>query len=285
MSKLVIGTAQFGLNYGIFNKTEKTSSADIKNILNLANKNHINTLDTAFNYGSSEEVLGETGIDDFQVITKTSSLIHGVENVIDSFYNSLEKLNKNDVYGLLIHNINEVTNKEFSRLYKCLTSLKKQGLIKKIGFSIYTPEQVDFLLDNFSFDLIQIPINVFDQRLINGGQLIKLKNKGVEIHARSIFLQGVLLELNKIPHFFLEWNDHFQMYKNELNKYSFLDSALGFVLNIDEIDKVVVGVNNSEQFEQIIESSKKNIKFNVHTMKKFAIDDSNLLNPSNWNKE
>ena len=76
MSKLVIGTAQFGLDYGIFNKTERTSSANVKNILTLAKKNHINILDTAFSYGSSEQVLGKIDIKDFQVITKTSRLNH-----------------------------------------------------------------------------------------------------------------------------------------------------------------------------------------------------------------
>jgi aryl-alcohol dehydrogenase-like predicted oxidoreductase len=284
VSKLVIVTAQFGLDYGIFNKTERTSSANVKNILTLAKKKHINTLDTAFSYGSSEQVLGKIGINDFQVITKTSPLNKGVENVIDCFYQSLEKLNKTEIYGLLIHNISEVTNKEFSRLYKLLISFKEQGLIQKIGFSSYTPEQVNFLLENFDFDLIQLPINVFDQRLINGGQLMQLKNKGVEIHARSVFLQGILLELNKIPKFFFEWKDHFDMYKNELGGNSFLDFALGFVLNISAIDRVVVGVNNSQQLEEIIESSRKKIKFNSEDTKKFGIDDVNLLNPSNWKR-
>lgn len=82
MSKLVVGTAQFGLDYGIFNKTERTSSINIKNILTLAKKNHINILDTAFSYGSSEQVLEKIGINDFQAITKTSPLNKGVENVI-----------------------------------------------------------------------------------------------------------------------------------------------------------------------------------------------------------
>ena len=282
MSRLVIGTVQFGLDYGIFNKTERTSSINIKNILTLAAKSNINMLDTAYSYGCSEQALGEVGIKDFQVITKTSPLNKGVENVVDCFYQSLKKLNKTEIYGLLIHNIDEVTSKDFSRLYKNIINFQEQGLIQKIGFSSYTPQQVNFLLENFDFDLIQLPINIFDQRLINGGQLMQLKNKGIEIHARSVFLQGILLELKKIPRFFLEWKNHFDMYENELNGNSLLDFALGFVLNISEIDKVVIGVNNCQQLEEIIESSQKKINFKSEDMKKFGIDDVNLLNPSNW---
>ena len=202
MNKLALGTAQFGLDYGVTNSEGKVQVEEVELILGCAKENSINTLDTAASYGNSEEVLGSIGISDFQIITKTIPLKNGVDEVIKHFQQSLTFLNKSSVNGLLIHNINEIEHKNFNTLFKELTELKRQGLVNKIGFSTYTPEQVDFLLKNFDFDLIQVPFNIFDNRLIQGGQLQALNNKGMEVHARSVFLQGVLLDFNNLSNYF-----------------------------------------------------------------------------------
>tara|TARA_B100000795_G_C22778408_1_gene431116 strand:+ start:148 stop:993 length:846 start_codon:yes stop_codon:yes gene_type:complete len=279
MNKLALGTVQFGLDYGLSNDKGKTSYEEAKKIIKILKVNNIDTLDTAPEYGSSEKVLGKIGVNNFHLVTKTSPLKFGVDNVIKSFHQSLKNLNTKSVDGLLIHNIEEVKDSAFDDLFKELLRLKQDKLINKIGFSAYMPEQVDFLLNNFDFDLIQVPINVFDTRLIDGGQLLSLKNKKIEVHARSIFLQGLLLDFKKLDVYFSQWINQFNCYQEEVNasNLSLLEYALNYVINIKEIDKVVVGVNNEKQ---LIEITK--VKLEKNNLKAYPLRDINLLNPSLW---
>ena len=279
MSRLALGTVQFGLDYGITNQNGQVAMGEIKSILDTAKNNRINTLDTAASYGNSEEVLGRAGIDNFQVITKTIPIKNGVNAVVREFHQSLKKLKQRKVNGLLVHDIKEIEHKQFDLLFKKLTELKQQGLVNKIGFSTYEPKQVDFLLKNFDFDLIQVPFNVFDTRLIDGGQLQALKNQNIEIHARSVFLQGLLLDFEHLSDYFSTWKDQFNEYQimTRESELTLLEYALNFVLDVQEIDKVLVGVNNEQQLKKIIKSIKGQNGLNA-----YFIDDVNLLNPSLW---
>ena len=277
--KLALGTAQFGLDYGVTNQDGQVTIEEVESILDFAKINGIDTLDTASRYGNSEQVLGDAGVDGYQIVTKTVSLKSDVNGVIKGFYQSLENLNQKAVDGLLIHDINEVNDKKFNRLFERLDELKQQGLVNKIGFSTYAPEQVDFLLENFDFDIIQLPINVFDNRLIQGGQLKALKDRNIEVHARSVFLQGVLLNFDSLSGYFSIWKEQFDTYQAMVSDrgLSLLEYALNFVLNIKEIDKVLVGVNREDQLKEIVQS--------VHSQKDisaYPINDINLLNPSLW---
>ena len=279
MSKLALGTVQFGLDYGITNQNGQVTIKEVKGILDFSKENGIDVLDTASGYGNSEKVLGEVGVDNYQIITKTISLKNGVDKVIDGFYQSLNDLSQKQVEGLLIHNIQDIENKQFSALFNKLNELKQQGLIKKIGFSTYTPEQVNFLLENFDFNIIQVPFNVFDTRLIQSGQLQALKSKGVEIHARSVFLQGVLLDFDNLSDYFLTWKAQFTEYQAMVKNsgLSLLEYALNFVLSVQEIDRVLVGVNNEQQLREIVLSLK-----GLDGLEDYFINDINLLNPSLW---
>jgi len=203
MSKLALGGVQFGIDYGIANTKGQVQIEEVQSILNYAKKNGVNILDTASGYGDSEEVLGKVGVDNFQIITKTTSIKQGVNGVVRIFYQSLKNLKQKKAYGLLIHDIGEIEHKQFDTLLIELARLKRQGLVKKIGVSVYNSQQIDYVLDNFSIDLIQLPINILDQRLINDESLVKLKKHNVEIHARSALLQGLLLmSINTIPYWF-----------------------------------------------------------------------------------
>ena len=279
MSKLALGTVQFGLDYGITNQSGQVTIKEVKGILDFSKENGIDVLDTASGYGNSEKVLGEVGVDNYQIITKTISLKNGFDKVIDGFYQSLDDLSQKQVEGLLIHNIQDIENKQFSALFNKLNELKQQGLIKKIGFSTYTPEQVNFLLENFDFNIIQVPFNVFDTRLIQSGQLQALKSKGVEIHARSVFLQGVLLDFDNLSDYFLTWKAQFTEYQAMVKNsgLSLLEYALNFVLSVQEIDRVLVGVNNEQQLREIVLSLK-----GLDGLEDYFINDINLLNPSLW---
>ncbi len=279
MNKLALGTVQFGLDYGVTNNSGKVQIKEVRSILEFAKNNDINVLDTAARYGNSEEVLGSADVGDFQVITKTTPLKNDVNEVINNFYKSLKNLNKDQVYGLLVHDVGDIDNEQFDLLYRKIIELKQQGLVSKIGFSTYTPEQVDFLLKNFDFDLIQVPFNVFDNRLIQGGQLKALNNKGIEIHARSVFLQGILLDFNNIPCYFSTWKKEFNDYQEVVKDrgLSLIEYALNYALNVEEIDKVLVGVNSKEQLIDIVNAAQKQATTNA-----FTIDNLDLLNPSRW---
>ncbi len=275
--KLSIGTVQFGVDYGISNTKGQTALAEVKEILKLAKNHNITTLDTSPAYGNAEQALGATSVDKWQIITKTTAFTD-TQSVINDFHQSLANLKQKSVYGLLIHHINDIYQTGFDNLYQALIKLKQQELVEKIGFSIYTPDQVDFLLANYDFDLIQVPINVFDQRLIQGGQLQVLKTKGVEVHARSIFLQGLLLAESK-NNYFAPWDTQFKHYFLHLqnNNISKLQSALSFATSIKELDKIIIGVNNAHQLQEIL--SLKHIDMDYQN---FSIDDERLLNPALW---
>ena len=277
--KLALGTVQFGLDYGITNHGGQVVIDEVKDILDYAKINNIDTLDTAARYGNSEQILGEVGVNNYRIITKSTPLKNGVDGVIKGFYQSLDNLNIGQVDGLLIHNIDDVKDKRFGDLFHKLNELKEKGLINKIGFSTYTPDQVDFLLENFDFDLIQVPFNVFDTRLIEGGQLQALKKKNIEIHARSIFLQGVLLDFDNLSSYFSKWKKQFDKYQSTVEKsgLSLLEYALNFTLNVQEIDKILVGVNSADQLKEIVQAKKKQSSLSA-----FPIDDIALLNPGLW---
>ena len=278
--KLALGTVQFGLDYGVTNYDGQVTIDKVKSILNYAKDNGIDTLDTAAGYGNSEQVLGEVGVNNYRIITKTTPLKNGIDGVIKGFYQSLDSLNIGQVDGLLIHNIDDTKDKRFGKLFYKLNELKEEGVIKKIGFSTYTPEQVDFLLENFDFDLIQVPFNVFDTRLVEGGQLKALKKKNIEIHARSVFLQGVLLSFDSLSDYFSTWDAQFEQYQGLVREkeLSLLEYALNFALNTQELDKILVGVDSVNQLTDIVNAFKSDVD-----LKAFKIDDINLLNPNLWN--
>jgi len=280
-SKLALGTVQFGLDYGVANHTGQVKAGEARRILDYSKKNKIKTLDTASAYGESERVLGEIGVNDYEIITKTSSLTNNVQEVVDNLYKSLDNLKTNRVEGLLIHDTCDVQNKWFDDLFGKLRVLQNEGLIGKIGFSTYMPEQIDFLLRNFEFELIQLPFNVFDVRLLDGGQLNKLQIKGVVVHARSVFLQGLLVNFDNLPDYFRVWEKQFQEYQSIVSesRLSLLEYALNFVLNIPQIDKVLVGVTSESQLNEIVNAVKS-----LPKLKAYPVDDINLLNPSLWSK-
>ena len=157
-------------------------------------------------------------------------------------------------------------------------------MIDKIGFSTYTLEQVDFLLENFDFDLIQVPFNIIDNRLIQGGQLKTLNNKGVEVHARSVFLQGLLLMAKQNRHnYFKRWDALWKIWHEWLNdnQLTALEATTRYAVSMSGISKVLVGVDNVYQLEEIISASTGVLP---KIPNELFTNDIDLLNPSNWSK-
>lgn len=290
--RIGLGTVQFGTNYGFFNKIGKTSFDDVKEILAFAEESNIEVLDTASSYGDSEVVLGKVlpTQHSFRIVTKTpafnTDLITSQDASIlkSTLEFSLTRLHSRHVYGLLVHHVDDLLVPGGRLLIDEMQKLVNSGLVEKIGVSLYTGEQIDRILELFTPDIIQLPVSLFDQRLIESGHLKKLKNKGVEIHARSIFLQGLLLiEPELIPPYFGSMCAHFNLYSHflEVNNLSRLQAALMFALKMQELDTVLVGVSCIKELKEIVNAI-NTIPDIDSDMTFLAIADEKMINPLFW---
>jgi len=283
--KIALGTVQFGTHYGIANTNGQVEKSEAKDILNYAKRFGVDTIDTAIAYGSSEQCLGEIGVDGYQVITKLPEIPDDYGNlkiwVEKHVEESLDALGVETLSGLLLHRPNQLLDKDKKYLWSLLVQLKSDGLVKKIGFSIYTPDELDELWDSFKPDLVQAPYNILDRRLETSGWLQRMSEENVEIHTRSIFLQGLLLmNEDSRPEKFNKWLTLWNHWKNWLreNDSTPVQAAVSFALSDNRISRVVVGVDSLNQFKDIIAVSSKIGKF----PESFHITDTRLLNPSEW---
>jgi len=290
--KLAIGTVQFGIDYGVTNQIGKTPTGEVKKILEYAQNHSIQVLDTSPAYGESEEVLGEANLESFNVITKTAYISNsGIENkdiaeIENTFQQSLLTLGVDSIYGLFVHNARDFYKSGNWEFYEKLMEFKERGLVKKIGVSVYDRSEIDELYNKYFFDMIQLPMNVFDQRLDDRIMFKELKRGNIEIHARSIFLQGLLLnETSSLPNRFKRVFPMLEEYFLNLEKagMSKIEGALKYIHDIEEIDYAVVGINNVRQLQQINEAFNNISK---STEKKdfsmYACHDRQIIDPRKW---
>jgi aryl-alcohol dehydrogenase-like predicted oxidoreductase len=289
--KYILGTAQFGLDYGVSNGTGRVSDENLFDILQLAYSGGFEYLDTANVYGDAESRVGDNFhlTKNFELITKTahlnrqSSIEENVNLVNVEFKKSLVKMKRSFADTVLVHNCSDLLCASGDRLYETLCDLKSDRLVKRIGVSVYTPYEAKEISSRYNVDVIQFPINVFDQNFESSGVLNFLKSRDIELHARSIFLQGLLLlESDEFPDYFESidsiFKDYFDFLKtNNLNR---IEGAVNYVKQICEIDALVFGVQNSAQLHQIIqilELPKVGLDYS-----NFAVRDSKYINPSLW---
>ena len=195
----------------------------------------------------------------------------------------LGNLKLKSFYAVFVHNTNYLYDKKGHEIYKGLVEAQKKGLVKKIGASTYTIEEIKTIISKYKkMDIIMLPFNVFDQRPIKTKILEKLEKLNIEIYSRSVFLQGLLLmKHNKIPKPFIKWMKKFKNLdllsrKLNLKKY---EICLRYVLSNSYIDKVVVGSDNFNQLKQLA-NTKGILKLNVNNLN--ASTEINLINPSKW---
>lgn len=247
INKLAIGSVQFGLDYGISNESGIVANNEVRAILDYCREVGIDTIDTAYGYGNSEEKLGEQRIGDFKLVTKFPD----TDEIQLSEYlrQSLSRLAVNKLYGYMAHNVNCLIKNP--SIWQRLMGYKEEGIIKKIGFSLYRPEELLRLLDmGMVPDIIQIPYNILDNRF--EGHFSTLRKENIEVHARSCFLQGLFfLKPENLPSFFdpiKHWMKQFQeMYLSADSKVNVL---LNYVLYNSYIDKVVIGIDSLQQLKQ-----------------------------------
>lgn len=287
MTKLVLGSVQFGINYGISNQKGKTNFSEVKEILNFAKKSNINLIDTAIAYGDSEEILGKTGINNFNFISKLPKIPKKCRDidywVQDNIEASLTKLRVQNLYGLLIHDTKDLTGAFGKKLAHSIQKIRSNGLIKKTGISIYDISEIEPALKILKLDLVQAPLNIIDRRLEISGILSKLKSLKVEVHTRSTFLQGLLLlPREKLPFQFNRWSNIWDQWFLELKKKNLdpIEVCLSYPMSLSEVDRIVIGVNNLDQLKKLIKLSKSKI-FN-HDFSFMISNDNLLINPTNW---
>lgn len=276
MGKLVLGTVQFGLQYGV-NSAGRPNEEVVKGILAAAAKGGIGTLDTSSAYGNSEKILGEckTPEERFKIVSKYPK---GEAPVGEMFKGSLNRLKVDKLYGYLLHHFEVYKNNP--KVWDEFIALKESGKVQKIGFSLYTPEELQFILDHKSpFDLIQVPFNIFDRKFLP--YMRELHEKGVEIHVRSTFLQGLFFKDRESLPEKLKPLRKYLLHLDEFSKQSGLsisEIALNYNLQNPYIDGVLIGVDNVEQLNTNLASVKETpIEVEIEVKEK------ELLNPVNWN--
>lgn len=288
--KLGLGTVQFGADYGVANPTGRTAEDEVGAILARAWDAGIDVLDTAPAYGDAEAVLGRRMPPkaEFRVVTKTPSFegrpdpersADVVERTLDR---SLARLGTSRVYGLLAHDLADVVAPGGDALVRRMQEFKRDGRVEKIGVSVYTGREVDLVLQAGWADIVQVPVSVLDQRLVESGHLRRLAAAGVEVHARSVFLQGLLLmEPGSLPAFAVSAAPVLASYRSWLceRKATLVGGALGFLLGLDLVDVAICGVATLAQLEDLLIAARP---FPAQELERFALSDDAVLDPRAW---
>jgi aryl-alcohol dehydrogenase-like predicted oxidoreductase len=287
--KLALGTVQFGVDYGISNRQGKIALNEIKNILSSARTHGITTLDTALAYGDSEQVIGTLNASSsFSIVTKIPSLAKVTSTISDLLEISLAHLKAQQVQALMFHSAEDLLGAKAEHYYQQGSILKQQGKINQLGVSVYCPEQLNKLMNKFYLDIVQVPLNCMDQRFINTELRQKLQANKIEVHVRSVFLQGLLLmPLDELATYFQPFHaqlNNFHVLCKQLNCQA-LTLALSIIHQNPFIDKAVIGCCSTQQLEQVIEhyylAEKLSKEHNI-AIEQLSCDNQALINPSNW---
>lgn len=282
--QLALGTVQFGLDYGVSNAGGQVAMQEIEAILSLAKQNGISVLDTAAAYGNAELRLGELdAAKQFKIITKIGS--NGESQPFrQQLELSLQKLNCSSVSGVMLHNAELLLGADADTNFQQIEQLKQLGLTNKIGLSVYSPQQLTRILDQYKIDLVQLPLNGFDQRFGEPGIIKQLKQQNIEVHCRSLFLQGLLLmPANQRPNWCQQFEAQFDSFEQACQKQqcSKLEGALSIQTPYQHFDFAVLGCTSAAELKQNLSafSQAQNIQLPWHKLK---VDDEQLILPVNW---
>lgn len=283
-SKIVIGSANFGQKYGIPKK--KLSLKNAKTIISRAIKNNILFIDTAPEYGNSEKLIGKLDRKKkLKVITKIPKLPSNLDKkkiekwISQRVHLSLKNTGQKRFYGLLIHNSKDLLSPKGKVLFKNMVEIKKKGLAKKIGVSVYKVKDLKKILKRYRIDIVQLPLNIFNKEFSKNSLLKFLKRKKIEIHARSIFLKGLLVsnQFKNIRNNSKLKNSLYYFYNWALNeKIDTKKFCLGYVIR--KVDRVILGFNKVSQLNKILnyQSIGTNYKLPNFIIKQKNIDLRNL---------
>lgn len=282
-----LGTVQFGMNYGIQNNGRPNLEL-VFNILDEAISNEIFCFDTAMAYGNAEQILGKyicdrnINKDYLKIITKGKSQ-SDFKIIINNIKKSIENMHMEQVYGFLFHDSTVVYSKDKMNL---LNEIKAYGYAKNVGVSIYTPDEALKALE-YDIDIIQVPYNIFDNRLDKVNFFKKAKEKNIIIFARSSLMQGLaLMDYNNLPLNVLFAKDYLIQFDDLCKKYDIdrLNAAVNYVASNEQIDYIVFGTDNLSQFKEYmtIKDKKLPIEFINDIKNCFVNVSEKLVNPTLW---
>jgi aryl-alcohol dehydrogenase-like predicted oxidoreductase len=264
LARIGLGTVQFGMNYGVSNRSSRPGESEVAAILARAVARGVGYIDTAPAYGDAEAMLGRLLPEGhgLRIVTKTPPVAdeiierrHGLE-WLHAFEGSLDRLRVDSLNGLLVHQVADLGKPGWEHLVEALLDVKARGMVGRIGVSVYDEQQLDLAESRFRVELVQLPLNALDRRPIVSGLLGRLKAQGSEIHARSVFLQGLLLmSPAALQEFFGPVRPALTRLHAEWAQrgLSPLAACLAFVLRQPAIDAAVVGVNSLAEFDEIVE--------------------------------
>ncbi len=294
-----MGTVQFGLPYGVANQHGQVSAQEGVRILDLAARSGIDTLDTAAAYGQSEHRLGEIGVSQWKVISKLPALpesCHDAEEWVHAtLARSLQLLGVPKLEGLLLHRPADLAGTQGAHIARAMLHAKALGLVNKLGVSVYSPQDLQDVQERLPLDLVQSPFSILDTRLRDSGWMERLVNSGTEVHARSVFLQGLLLlPPHARPAKFARWHDVWRAWDSYLmqTQQTPLRACLSFAAGTPEIARVVVGVDTAAQLADCVaalESSSHSqaavhakLQDSLRTAMRHA--EPQLIDPRTWNE-
>lgn len=291
--KLALGTAQFGLDYGVTNQCGQVNSGNVKALLSQAMHAGIHILDTAQAYGNAEQVLGDNFPTNhsFQIISKLpaqpdapfdSARRQEWQNGLE---NSLKQLNTSHLDALLLHRASDLKGKDGARLLDWLHDVRDQGLTHRIGVSIYTDTELDHLPLK-DLQIIQLPCSLYDQRLIENHTVDHLQQQGVALHARSLYLQGLLVTPScrwpeSIPAPLRQHHQKLEALASE-RQCSLVDLALGWARQQTWMEAAVVGVTQCSELDALIHSWEKEQPWQPNEDRAWAWSSSKDLDPRQW---
>jgi len=284
MNRIVLGGAQLGLPYGILNGGETLSREEVARILDTAIALGVESIDTAIAYGQSESIIGETAQNRFNIISKLPPLPSDVSNVSEWVHMqvdaSLSRLKCTSLDALLLHRPQDLTGIHGAELYDAISSLKIEKIIHRFGVSIYEPDELANIIGKFDIDIVQAPFNVFDRRIL--GVINHLTALNIEVHVRSVFLQGVLIAGPKgRPQRFEPWSEHFAQFDEWVHStgMSAMSCCLGFALQQPVVAKLVIGATSAESLAEIMASIPSK-HFEVPVQLQSSIEQ--LIDPRYW---
>ena len=285
--KIALGTANFNNKYGIL-KNNISQAQSLKNIFKIIKKQQINYLDTAFDYSSISKLNKNCKLDSIKIITKIKlpkkNKILYIDNLEKIVKAELIKLKISSFEAILIHSIGDLKSVHADIFVKKIKLLKKLNYVKKIGASIYDPKDLKIVFSKFTPEIIQAPINIFDNRILSSKWFGILKKKKIIIQARSIFLQGLLTKKISILKKIITNRSFLLKIKKldswcNLNKISRLEACLNFIKSINEVNILTFGINSPDELIEILDilKKKKNIAFIDFSTKKLEI-----IDPRKW---
>lgn len=282
--KLVLGTVQFGIPYGINNHSGQLSVDCAHSVLDKAKESGIEEIDTADGYGTAPEVLKfyfQRNPGSFRVFSKMGEM--GTVSFSQHLKQSCQRLGVSHLDGYYFHRFLDFINfKDFESVGR----LKAEGLLRRLGVSIYTESELESAVAHPEVDVIQLPFNLLDCSTEKVELLKKAKHRGKLIYARSIFLQGLFLkDINSLPPRLQPLQSALRGV-HQLAKDTQLtveELCLGYVLGREYIDKVLIGVDSVEQLSINLQSTKKKVDPGVEiALKQLVVVDRQLLNPTTW---